>query len=302
MLNQPEDEVDRISRIRSDLRSKSKDISAEAELESHRILEFLESVFSEDEAERNESCKRLKQSACLGPDLFPDSAIDLILALASSAEFSQSILPVCAEFAGNCSILDARLTRICLNNIDKGLHPELSASVLDVLSNSVSYPLGETHIKHLLLSQDHHCHIGARGSIESNYSHSTTIIVRSFDAEPEGVKNVILRELQNESDYLRINLCGAVHLIQHERPQIAVDLLDGLVSSLELHENERLSTGTPSGRIIQILQLAFRHSAKIVDQFLGESMSRVRPTVQEEFIGVYRDQFFDRSVSWEDTK
>ncbi len=296
------EEADRISRLRSDLRSKSKDISAEAEPESHRILEFIEAVFSEDEAERNEASERLKQSARLGPDLFPDPAVDLVLILAGSDEFSELILPVCAEFAGRRSDLGSRLNQTVLYNIEKGLHPELSASVLNQLGDAVEYPLGGAHIERLLLSQDHYHPIGGWEDGQPDYSHSTAIIVRSFDADPESVQNIIRRELQNENDYVRVQLCGALKLIQDERPQIAVNLLDNLVRSLELYEDGRRGTETPSGQIIHILQSAFKHATESVDQFLAESMARVRPTVQEDIVRVYRDQFFDKTVSWEERR
>ena len=296
------EEADRISQLRSGLRSKSKDISAEAEPESYRILEFLEAVFSENETERNEASERLKQSARLGPDLFPDAAIDFVLVLAGSDEFSKLILPVCAELASRRSDLSTLLNQITLDNIEKGLQPELSASVLDALGDAVAYPLGEAFIKRLLLSQNHYRPIGGWGENEPDYSHSTAIIVRSFDADPESVQNVIRRELQNENDYVRVQLCGAIKLIQRERPQMVVNLLDDLILSLKLYEDERLGTETPSGQIIHILQSAFRHSTERVDQFLAESMGRVRPTVQKDIVRVYREQFFDRTVSYEEQR
>lgn len=296
------EEADRISRLRSDLRSKSKDISAEAEPESHRILGFLEAVFSEDRAKCNEASERLKQSARLGPDLFPDAVSDLVLVLSGSDEFSGLILPVCAELARRRSDLSTRLNQIALDNIEKGLHPELSASILDGLGDAIAYPLGEAYIERLLLSQNHHHLIGRWKDGEPDYSHTTAIIVRSFDADPESVQNVIRRELQNESNYVRIQLCGAIKLIQRERPQIAVNLLDDLVRSLELYEDEQLGPVTPSKQIIHILQSAFRHSTESVDQFLAKSMTRVRPAAQEDIVCVYREQFLDRTVSWEERR
>ncbi len=294
-------EADRISQLRTDLRTKSRMISVDAEPESYRILEFLEEVFSEEEAVQKKAVEQLKQSARLGPDLFPDAAIDLVLVLACSDEFSRLILPVCVELASSDRTESAaRLCQVALDNIEKGLHPELSASVLNALGNAVAYPLNETCIKRLLLSQDHYRPIGGWEDGKPGYSYSTAILVRSFDAEPESIQSIIVQELQNESDYLRIQLCGALKLIQEDRPQIVINLLDDLVRSLELYEDESLGVQTPSGQIIHILQEAFRYSPEQVDQFLAESMSRVRQTVQEDIIRVYRDQFFDRTVSWEE--
>ena len=296
------EEAERISKLRSELRLESRDIGAEADPESYRILEYFETIFSEDEVERDEASKRLKQSARLGADLFPDAAVDLVLLLAGSNEFSELMLPVCTELASRHADLGSGLSQMALDNIEKGLHPELSASVLDALGDAVTYPLGEECIKRLLLSQDHYYPIGGWKDGEPDYSCSTAIIVRSFAADPDSVQTIVRRELQNESGGVRFQLCGAIKLIQHERPQIAENLLGDLVRSLALYEDARSGMGEPSRQIIQILQSAFRHSPERVDQFLAESMARVRPTVQEDIVSVYRDQFLDRTVSWEERR
>ena len=296
------EEADRISKLRSELRSKSRDISSETEPESHRALKYLEAVFSEDEAERNEASERLKQSARVGADLFPDAAIKLVLLLAGSNEFSGLMLPVCAELASRRPDLGSNLSRTALNNIEKRQHPELSASVLKALGNDVAYPLSEVCIKRLLLSQDHYRSFRNRTDEEPGYPHSTAIIVRSFDVDPDSTQNIVRRELQNENDAVRFQLCGAIKLIQNQRPQFVENLLDDLARSLDLHEDTRSGAETPSGQIVHILQSAFRYSTKTVDAFLAKSMLRVRPAVQENIILVYRDQFFDRKASWEERR
>ena len=277
-------EEERISQLRSDLREKSKEISLESEPESYRILEYLETIFSEDEAERKEAAERLQQSVCLGADLFPEAAIDMILLLAGSNDFSDLILPVCTELASRRSELGSRFSQVAFDNIEKGQYPELSAEVLNAVDDTVEYPLSEVCIKHLIFSQNH------------SY-HSTTVIVRNFDTDPESVQDIIRRELQNENEAVRFQLCGAIKLIQRERPQIAENLLGDLVQSLEFYENTWPREEKPSGQIIQILQSAFRNSAERIDQFLAESMTRVRPAVQEDIVRVYRGQLFDQTIS-----
>ncbi len=289
-------EADRISKLRSELRSKSRDISVETAPESHRILKYLEAIFSEDETERKEASERLEQSARIGADLFPNAAIELILLLAGSNEFSELLLPVCKELANRRLDLGTRLSHVSLDNIEKGLHIEQSASVLDALDDSVGYPLDEVYITKLLLSQDHDL---LRFSDEPDYSHSTAIIIRSFDADPDSVQNIVRCELQQESDHVRVYLCRAIRLIQKVRPQIAINLLPALVQSLELYENARSGEEKPSEQIIKILQSAFRHSIDMVDRYLVESMDRVRPAVQEDIVSIYRDPFFDRTISSE---
>lgn len=290
-------EADRRSKLRSGLRSKSRDISAETAPESHRILKYLEAIFSEDETGSKEASDRLKQSARIGADLFPDAAVEQILLLAGSNEFSELLLPVCKELASKRPDLETSLSQVSLDNIKKGLHLELSASVLDALGDGVTYPLDEVYITQLLLSQDHDL-LGV--SDEPDYSHSTAIIIRSFDADPESVQNIVRRELRNESDYVRVYLCRAIKLIQEVRPQIAINLRDALVQSLELYEDARSGEEQPSKQIIQILQSAFRYSTDMVDHCLVESVTRVRPAVQEDIVDIYRDQFYDRTISWEE--
>lgn len=290
--------IARISKIRSDLRAQSKAITADSEPESYRILEFLETVFSEDEAQRNEAIGCLKQSAHLGSDLFPDTAIDLILELASSKEFSESILTVCTILASQRPELAPRFSQKALENIAKRLNPELSASVLHSMGESFAYPLDEVYIEGLLLSQTHTHPFGGWFTEEHDYSNSTNVLIRSFDAKPDSVQHVIRRELQNENSYVRTQLCGAISLIQRERPQIALNLLDDLIQSLEIYE--RRDKVSPSEHIVRILQAAFKYSAEKVDQFLAKSIIRVRPTVQEDLIRVYQEQFFDSTTGAEE--
>ena len=294
------EEADRISKLRSELRSKSRNINTETEPESHRIIEYLEAVFSEDETERNEAPVRLAQSVRVGADLFPEAAINLVLLLAGSNDFSGLMLPVCAELAKRRSDLCSPLSRMALDNIEKGLHPELSASVLDALGKDGTYALSEVHVKQLLLSQSHFRLLGVNQ--RSDYPHSTSVVIQGFDAEPDKIQNIVRRELQSERAVVRFGLCGAIKLIQNQRPQFVENLLEDLVRSLELPEDARLDAEPPSGQIIRILQSAFRYSPKKVDTFLAESMSRVRPAVQEDIVRVYRDQFFDRTKPWEDRR
>ncbi|XCN71113.1 MAG: hypothetical protein Q3M24_12375 [Candidatus Electrothrix aestuarii] len=293
-----EKEQARITQLRSELRSQSQKIIQKTGNESYRIVEFIEALFSEDETECADAAKQLKQSARLAPDLFPSAAINLLAALAGSKEFSKLILPVCAELAKRrADDFALCFQQMAFDNLEKHLFPERSAAVLDALGNAVAYPLEEKYLEGVLLSQDHHRPIGDWPEGKPDYSHSTTVLIRSFDADPESVQRIIRRELQNENDYLRAQLCGAIKLIQRDRPQIALNLLKELTSSLELYENGRLSSDIPSARIVQIFQSAFKYDPQSVDQWLAEAMKRVRPAVQEDVIWVYRDQFFDRDIT-----
>ena len=296
-----QEEAARISQLLMNLRSKSQDISTKAEPESQRIVKFLEIVFSESTAERDQAAEQLRNSARLGADLFSDEAIALLLELSNSKEFSQLILPVCAELASKRSDLATRLTQTALDNIEIDLHPELSAFILNQLGDAIVYPLSETHIKRLLLSQSHYRSIGGWENEKPDYLHSTAILVRCFDAIPNSIENVIRRELQNENEYLRVQLFGALELVQQKRPQLILNLLNELIQSLELYEDSH-SMDVPSKHIIRILQAAFWHDPELVDTVLTKSIARVRSSVQEDIIYVYREQFFDRTLDWDERR
>ena len=295
------EEAARICQLRSDLRAQSKEINSEAQPESYQILTYFEMIFSEDEAERKIASLRLKDAAMLGADLFPEAAIDLLFLLAGTSDYAELTLPICAGLASRCSEYDPRFVQVALDNIEEILYPEHSASILATLGEHVRYPLNDVHIQRLLLTQEHSLlPRGFPSSEEPDYSYSTEVLVRCYDADPESVLRIIRPELQNENAYVRFQLCTAIELIQSERPQLVENLLNDLVRSLELSEDTFGGVVQPSHKIISILRSAFRYSAEIVDQALAESMTRVRPAVQEDIINVYRGLLFDRDISWEE--
>ena len=291
------EEVDRISQLRSELRVQSQEINSETEPESYHILTYLGMIFSEDEAERTGASLRLQESAMLGADLFPEAAINLILLLAGTSDYAELILPICVGLAGRRSEYDPRFVQVALNNIEKKLHPEPSASILIALGEYIRYPLREVHIKRLLLAYEHSfLPRGFPFNEEPDYSHSTEVLIRCYDADPESVLRIIRPELQNEKDYVRFQLCSAIELIQTERPQLAENLLNDLVRSLELSEDTFGGVAQPSHKINGILQSLFRYSVEKVDEALADSMTSAPPAVQEDIVNVYRGQFFEEST------
>ena len=279
----------RISNLRSELRSKAIGISREAEPDSYAALEYLEKVFSEDEEERKTSLERLRQVAKLGADILPNAATEMILELAGHAEFAEMMLPICQELAVTRPDLSGSLVRTALENIEKVLQVELSAAVLDALGGSVQYPLDEGHVRQLMLSQNHSIFSHGFPYKEPVYAHNTSVLIRSFDANPESVRTIIRHNLQDESERVRFNLGGALALIQAQRPSVVENLLNDLVDSLELQESD--FNEAPSGQIARIMKCAFGSSPRSVDEFMASRMKRVRSAVQQEFVRIYESAF-----------
>ena len=70
----------------------------------------------------------------------------MILELATQAEFSEMMLPVCQELAVGRRELVNRLEKVALGNIERNIQIEHSAALIDSLGDSMSYPLSEEHV------------------------------------------------------------------------------------------------------------------------------------------------------------
>ena len=277
----------RIQELREELRNQLASLANQATTEARSILAYLEGVFSECAEERNHATERIKQAAILGADALPIEAVRLITTLARTPEYSESMLPVCAVLGPARPDLAEDLIETALSNIETGLHVESSAAVLQSVGGANLYPLNELYIRSLILSQDHHPLAVAFNRERSNYPHSISTLVRSFDADPESVTSIVREQLESEFDQRRHSTCGAAALIQQQRPSIALDLLESLIGSLNLYDVEETIDG-PSTKIVPVLRTALRYSPVVVDQALGKAFAKARPAVQGDIVKVYR--------------
>lgn len=296
------DRETRTHELRSRFRSEAQVIGRDADPEFEKIVSFIEKLFSDDKGQRETAAERLQQSAQLASDLFPKSAIDLILFIAETKEYSSLIVPVCVVFSRTRYELSSRLEQVAKSNVLNRLQPESWAQVLDQLDACVKYPLDNDLIECLILAQNHRVPIGGWEEGKPTYHNSTAVLVRSFDANPDAVNVVFRRLLLDQNDSKRLAAAGGLELIQATRPSITEKLLSELVASLELIDEEWSTVGTASNKVVHVLQATFRQSPRDTDLFLAESMKRVRLAVQEEIVRVYRDQFFDHSIDWRERK
>ena len=196
------------------------------------------------------------------------------------------MLPVCVVFGPKLTDLTEDLVETALTNIETGLHVESSAAVLRSVGNAAAFPLNELHIRQLLLSQDHSRLSVAFNAAESNHPNSTAVLVKSFDADNDSVTSVVREELESEIDHNRNTVCGAIGLVQKERPSIGLDLLDSLITSLSLYDSDDIYDG-PSTRIVPILRATLMYDPAATDKAIGAAFSSARPAVQEDFTNVY---------------
>ena len=277
----------RIQQLRAELREKAARLSEHATAEARSVLQLLEAVFSDSEPERSRAVERIRQAASIGSDLFPTEAVRLIATLAKTPEYSENMLPVCSVLGPQLPDMAEYLMETALTNIENGLNVELSAAVLASVGSAVPYPLDDQYVRQLILSQDHHPIFAATRGEEANYPHSTTVLVRSLDADPESVALVVRTELGNDLEQHRHNTCSALALIQQSRPDLAISLLDALIASLELYESDE--TGyEPSTVIRHVLRAGLRHNPSVVDRAIGAAFTSARPAVQEDFADVYQ--------------
>lgn len=276
----------RIQELRAELRGKSADMAEQESVEARSVLVYLEAVFSESETERDEASEFIRQAASIGAELFPIEAARLIATLARTPEYSEAMLPVCAALATELTDLAEDLVETALTNIEAGLHVESSAAVLGSVGSAATFPLNEEHIRRLMLSQDHHpLSVTFKGE-QSNYPYSTSVLAKCFDADKESVTNVAREELESESDHNRHNVAGAIGLLQKEHPSIGLDLLDALITSLNLYDSDDTYYG-PSTSIVPVLRATLMHDPAATDKAIGAAFPIVRPAVQGDFINVY---------------
>ena len=121
---------------------------------------------------------------------------------------------------------------------------------------------------------------------ESNYPSSTSVLVKSFDADTESVTSIAREELESGSDHKRHNVCGAIDLVQQERPGIGLDLLDSLITSLNRYDSDDTHDG-PSTKIVPLLRATLMHYPAATDEAIGAAFRSARPAVQQDFTNVY---------------
>lgn len=292
--------AERIEQLRTELRLQFKSIGAEANSKSQTIAEFFEQMFEDSPETRDEASAKLIQSAQVGADLFPAPAVELLITLFPHREYSDAAMRICAELARHRPDLSNRLVESATEAIRQKHNPHEACAILTNLGSGVGYPLERECIECLLLSQYHDIPIGGWGPgwEQPDYKSTNEVLAQCVDADEGAFLAIVEPLLQHQDDSIRKHFCGALNLLQQKRPAIIQKLLPDLLKSLERKEKKDITHGGPSGKIIHIFQAAFRHSPKDVDTFLDANMERVRPTVQEEIVHVYRDQFFNRDKDW----
>lgn len=276
----------RIQELRAELRARSSSMLQQESTEARSVLAYLEAIFSESQSERDEASEFIRQAASIGAELFPIEAARLIATLARTPEYSEAMLPVCAVFGTELTDLAEDLVETALANIEAGLQVESSAAVLRSVGDAAAFPLSPLHIRQLMLSQDHHPLSMVFNREEPNYPSSTWVLVKSFDSDRESVTSIACEELESGSDHNRHSVCGAIDLVQQERPGIGLDLLDSLITSLNRYDSDDAHYG-PSTKIVPLLRATLMHDPAATDEAIGTAFRSARPAVQEDFTNVY---------------
>lgn len=274
----------KIKKLRSDLKSRSAKIKEKADSVSTKVVTYLETIFDGDEANRRLATVRLIEAAKIAADLFPDEAIQLICELSGMQEFAADLLPVASVLANKCKDHDEMFAARSIANIGLGLEIELSSALLSEVAEHAAFPLNEKEIKSLLVRQEHGLFAVHHGG--KDFKNATSVLIRCLDVDEKAVRKPILEFLRSSSDIGRFQLCGAIRLIQKDRPKFVLLLLDALLEALTLVEGE--TQNPPSRAIVRILQNAFRQSPDLIDSALAKLMSSQRPAVGEDIVNVYR--------------
>ena len=290
-----------IDRLRAEMISKTKDIGKESNPESLRIVSYFEDIFSDDYTVRSAAIETLKQAAKVGSELFPKEAIDLLAGLSLDEEYGSASLGICSELVKRTDIVDL-LRDTAIRAIREGQHPHEAAVIAARLGDSIAYPLDAICIERLLLTQHHDIPIGGWSEKPPDYSASTLLLAKCYDANDNSVLHPSQKHLQSDNEYARKQVASALKGLQEHRPSLVKSLFPDLMQALEQYEDYDMTYGNASGRIVHVFQAAFRNDPATVDAFLADHFVRLRPTVQEDIVKVYRDQFFNRELDWRERR
>lgn len=279
-------EAERLEAERARLRLQSRSIVATADHQSQSVIAYLQEIFSDDSGMRESAARKLTQSVTLAPDLIPNDAICLILALGRSADFASLILPACEALAAKRTDLDDELTSLALDNISNSTTVSLSARVIYTLEHRFDFPLEKRYIERLIFSMDHFVENIVLGNELNPHEHVMEILLRSYDSDKTDLIAVFERSLREQNDTVRSLICSVIFYIQRKRPEVVESLIPVLIESLDLSE-EQYMEHPPSRQVIRILNAGYFHDPKMVDSFIASSIKNTRPAVQSDLIEVY---------------
>lgn len=287
---------EQLRRLREELQELPRAAKESSEIDERQILIFIEELFSDDTVKQEINVDLLLQSARIGAELFSPVAIDILIDQSLSEEFALHCLPICAELADKREDLEARLESMAFKAIEQNIYPELAATVILRLDQKVNYPLSPKIIENLISNQNHSTLFNGWGGKAPSYPNTTKILARCYEATSSSVINPCRSRLQCDEKYIRVNVCGAIKLLQDVQPQIGIDLLSELVASLELYDDHYDDRADDKAK--QRIAEVFRHVPSLVDDYLASEIYKKRPAVQEEIIGIYRELFWEPNRNW----
>lgn len=283
--------------MKARLRKLSSQAQKSSEIDERQILVFIEQLFEVEESKRPEIVEILVQSTKIGSDLFSSVVIDLLCEQSLSEEYSSSCLPICAELASHRSDLSERFKSLAFEAIERNLDLELAAGLLVSFKNKIHFPL-DTKVIEKFISYQKHCRYFTWNEAPPSYPNIDELLLCSYDAVSESITQPLGLFLTQDEKHIRINTCGVIKSLQKRRPQIGLDLLPELVTSLDLYEDGYGESA--DAKAMSRIVWAFRYSPEDVDRYLLSELSKKRPAIQELYIGIYGGLIRDRNRRWRD--
>jgi hypothetical protein len=280
---------EQLSAIRERLRELPRQVKDNARLDERQILTYIEELFSEDEDRREEIATLLIQAARIGADLFHSTAINILTEQALSEDFVSKCLPICVNLAQHREDLSPRFKDVAFVIIDRGIHLELAAEILIHLGQTVEYPLQSKQIHNLIGQQIHRRLIGGWHNSHPSYLNITNILVCCYDADSSSIIEQFQLFLKKDEKDVRVDACGALNLLQDIRPQIGIDLLAELITSLDLYDD--IYNDSADAKAKDCIAKVLCYAPSKIDEYLVSVIYQKRPAVQEEIIDIYRRVF-----------
>jgi hypothetical protein len=295
----------RLKELRDQLQATPRSAKASVGVTEAQVLEWTEELFSDDEAMAAEAARRLKEAAGVAPELFAPVAINALSDGAAVAPFDSRCLATLAALAGRRSDLDEQLIPVAEGAIRDGRQLEPACLLLVKVANRTSEPPDATLVARVIELQNHVRSIGGWPTqdpdcplveLPPDYSSSTRFLGAAFDRAPATVLTPIREGLADDDKLRRVNVCGVIRTLFRIRPQLGLDLLPDIVTSLE--RDDDIYNESADDAACRLLAGLFRHNPVPVDDFLAARIPSQSEEVQALYIDVYRNVAGGRG--WDD--
>lgn len=274
-----------LAKIRESLRSIPNQAKSKAPVQEQKVVELIEGLFDDNSTRQEESYKQLVEAARIGPELFSNGMIDLLLEQCVRQEFSAKCLRICSELASKRKDYSERFFQTGCEAIRREIFPERAAELLNANLDKHKLPMESVIVRHLIVYQSYYRPIGGFREKVPEYPFSTLLLLAYSDTAPDLLFSEIRKCLKTDNKRVRCDVCGVIRSMRGLKPDFVVKLVPDLVDSLSLDDD--LYEDSADHAECAEIAAAFHIEPIIVDKILCSQIRAVDGELQQILISPY---------------